>query len=70
MDLDKIQALYWWLTNHHEGQGSMKYRQLCKVSNIYRPAANERGPDSEESIARYNEMCIKEGCNHPAYILI
>jgi hypothetical protein len=64
MDFDKIQALYWWLTHHHEGQGSVKYKELCRIADIYRPGYSETGPTDQDAIDHYNEMCDKEGCKH------
>lgn len=51
---DVGQALYWFCSLHHEGQGSEKYRILSNLG--YNPAMSERFPDTEESKEIFGQM--------------
>lgn len=39
---DVLEAWYLYLCHHHEGQGSEKYRRLCKMEEYFRPRLNLR----------------------------
>lgn len=70
-------ARYWWLTDHHGGQASETYRQLCTIGEAYRPGCGEvsvasldghRPDDQGELQERWDELeiythyCHAEGC--------
>jgi len=47
---DLLAGSYWWLSDHHGGQSSLKYRVLCAVGGVYAPGATSGPePDSTES---------------------
>ena len=58
---DIIEAYYWFFTHYHEGQGSDKYRRLCRMSQYYTPGrmANRPDPDSPAE-ELYNELASRE----------
>ena len=59
---DAAQGMYWWLVEHHSGQGSSEYRWLCRMN--YTPALNETGPNTSPAVQVYNERCKRFGCVH------
>ena len=59
---DAACGMYWWLAEHHEGQGSDKYRRLSRMS--YTPGPLEKGPSDHGSVQVYNNACDREGCEH------
>lgn len=61
---DIVEAHYWWLAHHHEGQGSQRYARLCEVSRYFRPGAAAHGPATENSQAIYANLCRRYGCAH------
>src|SRR5262245_24460169 len=54
-------SYYWWLAEHHSGQGSREYARLSKRSGYYTPGPLRNGPEDPES---YNELCARAGCKH------
>ncbi len=56
-----IDTYYWWLAEHHEGQGSRKYARLSKIASYYTPGPLARGPENAEA---YATLCTRAGCTH------
>jgi len=51
---DIAQALYWFCSDHHEGQGSVKYATLSQLD--YKPGMMENGPNAFEPLEIYNML--------------
>lgn len=54
---------YWWLLEHHGGQGSREYQRLSKLTRYYKPGPLSRGP---EDVHGYATLCERAGCTHVA----
>lgn len=52
---------YWWLAEHHEGQGSRNYARLSRLSRYYSPSSLARKAEDQEG---YQELCRRAGCTH------
>ncbi len=61
---DVVQAYYWWLTDHHNGQFSPEYARLSKLAKLYKPSIFENRPNTYDSRVIYNTLCDAEGCDH------
>jgi hypothetical protein len=64
---DIVDAWYWWLVDHHEGQWSERYARMSRLGRIYRPSRLANGPDGEIAQDIYDNLCEKEGCIHEKY---
>lgn len=51
---------FWWLSEHHEGMGSVKYARLSKLMLKYRPGVYQKGPTDREG---YEILCGRNGCD-------
>jgi hypothetical protein len=56
-----VDTYYWWLADHHEGQGSRKYARLSKITSYYSPGAARHAADDPIG---YAELCHRNGCAH------
>lgn len=56
-----VDTYYWWLAEHHEGQGSRAYARLSGISRYYTPGPLARGPEDAEG---YAYLCERAGCRH------
>lgn len=43
-----IVGAYWFLAENHGGQGSLEYRVLCRLGEIYKPGMTS-GPEADTS---------------------
>lgn len=62
--MDRLQIIdtyYWWLAEHHSGQGSREYQRLSKITSYYSPSPLARGP---EDPGAYEALCERAGCAH------
>lgn len=59
-----IDTYYWWLHDHHHGQGSREYARLSKIRGYYKPGMLARGPEAPEA---YYSLCKRAGCAHHTY---
>ena len=59
-----VEAYYWWLADHHEGQDSPEYLRLSRVSRYFRPSSLASGPQDEEAQTIYQALCVRNGCRH------
>jgi hypothetical protein len=64
---DIIEAHYWFLIHHHQGQWSERYERLCGMSQYFTPSPLHDGPTSENAQAIYDNLCDREGCVHMRY---
>lgn len=56
-----VDTYYWWLADHHEGQGSRKYKRLSKITRYFKPGLLSKGPEDAEG---YRTLCERAGCTH------
>jgi hypothetical protein len=56
-----VDTYYWWLAEHHEGQGSKSYARLSRLSCYYRPGAAANKPADPDG---YMTLCQRHGCEH------
>lgn len=56
-----LDTYYWWLADHHSGQGSREYRRLSRLSRYYQPGPLAKGPEDQDA---YNALCARAGCTH------
>ena len=47
MNIDNVQALYWYFADNHDGQWTDTYQALCEIGEIYSPGACENGPEKD-----------------------
>jgi len=59
---DRVEALYWWLYEHHSGMSSWEYAAACKLSQSYKPGTMDNGPMTEMSQLMYEARCVENGC--------
>jgi hypothetical protein len=57
-----IDTYYWWLADHHEGQGSRKYARLSRIGAYYTPGRLAKSPGEDPE--GYAVLCGREGCTH------
>lgn len=61
---ERVEALYWWLVEHHGGQWSWEYEAQSKLSRAYKPGCMDNGPMTETSQLMYDALCAENGCEH------
>ena len=54
---DIVDAHYWWNADHHDGQSSDGYLRLCRISAYFKPSRLAHGPQSENALEIYAELC-------------
>jgi hypothetical protein len=61
---DIVEAYFWWLSEHYDGQWSLEYKRLCKIMGYFHPSSRATGPSTENSKDIYDSICAKKGCIH------
>lgn len=61
---DIVEAHYYWNAEHHSGQWSKEYERMCKISQYFKPGRSVNGPSSENSVEIYQNLCMKNMCEH------
>ena len=59
---DIVEGYYWWLNDHHEGQWSKGYENLCRVGRYFKPSTLSEGPESDQANEVYDSLCMRHGC--------
>lgn len=58
---DIVEGHYWWLVEHHRGQGDERYSRLCRIGRYFRPGALANGPRGDAADV-YASLCERNGC--------
>lgn len=57
---DIIDAYFWFFNHYHEGQGSLKYERMCRITDYYEPGLYAREPRTENSNTIYKQLVLKQ----------
>jgi hypothetical protein len=63
---DIVDGYYWWLTDHHAGQGSRDYSRLSRLSQVFTPSRLANKPSEYAGQVVYDTLCERHGCTHPS----
>lgn len=55
---DALEALYWYLNDCHEGQWSVSYQALCRVSEVYTPGRCSTCPEPDSMASMYYDNLL------------
>jgi hypothetical protein len=56
-----IEMAYWWLFEHHQGQYSQPYRDMCRLEQSYSPGAMRNKPHRHDL---FDLLCEEACCEH------
>lgn len=58
-EYDIEEAIYWYASDHHGGQGSNLYAAVCR--SPFKPGSLARGPSGVDAIWSYNDLVDEYG---------